>query len=171
MLIIQNFLQIFGKKVFLQELLQLLWLLHYWFCLKHVREYNESWDYYSEMTPEEIEKEIRSDTIWNNPTWRIGTRASYNLNNYNVGDSFGFFYKDAKNENHYFMNMNHEQNNAMKIMGLTPPFDLEKLNKKYKTLVKQYHPDVTGGDKDAEERFKMVVDAYNILKQMFASRA
>ena len=144
---------------------------YYWFCLKHVREYNESWDYYSEMTQEEIEEQIKSDALWQNQTWRVGTKPSFNLNNYKIGDKFGFFFKDADNENHHFMQVNSEQDNAIKIMDLTPPFDLKTLNKKYKTLAKKYHPDVTGGDKDAEERFKQVVAAYKLLKEFFKEKA
>jgi curved DNA-binding protein CbpA len=30
----------------------------------------------------------------------------------------------------------------------------------YKVLVKKYHPDATGGDKAAEERFKEISAAY-----------
>ncbi|MGD9637642.1 MAG: DnaJ domain-containing protein [Alphaproteobacteria bacterium] len=136
---------------------------YYWFCLKHVREYNESWDYYSDMTPEEIEHHIRSDALWQNQTWRFGTRAA----NYKTNDSFGFFYQDKNSENQEARYVNSEQENAMQIMELIPPFDLKDLHKRYKVLAKKYHPDITGGDKDAEERFKLVVNAYNLLKEFF----
>ena len=41
-----------------------------WFCLEHVRIYNASWDFYAGMSVEEIEREIRRDTVWRRPTWR-----------------------------------------------------------------------------------------------------
>ena len=42
---------------------------YYFFCLKHVKEYNKSWDYYKGMTINQIELSIRNDVIWNRPSW------------------------------------------------------------------------------------------------------
>src|SRR5258708_32746139 len=46
----------------------------YWFCLDHVRAYNAAWNYYAGMSEAEIEAEIRSDTVWQRPTWPLGSR-------------------------------------------------------------------------------------------------
>src|SRR6266852_5034488 len=46
----------------------------YWFCLAHVRAYNAAWNYYAGMSEAEIEAEIRSDTVWQRPSWRLGER-------------------------------------------------------------------------------------------------
>jgi curved DNA-binding protein CbpA len=32
-------------------------------------------------------------------------------------------------------------------------------------LVKRFHPDANGGDRDAEERLKLINDAYTTLKK------
>jgi curved DNA-binding protein CbpA len=50
-------------------------------------------------------------------------------------------------------------------MELTPPVTLEGLKTRYKELVKRHHPDANGGDKEAEERLKLVNQAYATLKQ------
>ena len=47
---------------------------YYWFCLEHVRAYNSAWNYYVGMSDAEIEAEIRHDTVWQRPTWRLGDR-------------------------------------------------------------------------------------------------
>src|SRR5271169_3382390 len=47
---------------------------YYWFCLDHVRAYNAAWNYYAGMSDTEIEAEIRSDTVWQRPSWRLGDR-------------------------------------------------------------------------------------------------
>ena len=39
----------------------------------------------------------------------------------------------------------------------------ETLRKQYKKLVKKYHPDVNREDKDAEEKFKQLTNAYSLL--------
>jgi hypothetical protein len=45
---------------------------YHWFCLEHVRAYNSAWNYYAEMSDVEIEAEIRHDTVWQRPSWRLG---------------------------------------------------------------------------------------------------
>ena len=47
---------------------------YYWFCLEHVRAYNVAWNYYAGMSDSEIEAEIRRDTVWQRPSWKLGER-------------------------------------------------------------------------------------------------
>ncbi len=47
---------------------------YYWFCLEHVRAYNVAWNYYRGMSEPEIEAEIRRDTVWQRPSWKLGER-------------------------------------------------------------------------------------------------
>ncbi len=47
---------------------------YHWFCLEHVRAYNSAWNYYAGMSDAEIEAEIRHDTVWQRPSWRLGDR-------------------------------------------------------------------------------------------------
>src|SRR5579864_1359890 len=39
----------------------------------------------------------------------------------------------------------------------------EEIRKSYKRLVRKYHPDLNPGDKAAEERFRNVQEAYDVL--------
>jgi len=41
---------------------------------------------------------------------------------------------------------------------------LQDVKMRYKQLVKRFHPDANGGDKQAEERFKSINEAYSNLK-------
>ncbi len=50
-------------------------------------------------------------------------------------------------------------------MDLTPPVTEDRLKARYKELVKRHHPDANGGDKEAEERLKLINQAYSTLKQ------
>ena len=50
-------------------------------------------------------------------------------------------------------------------MDLLPPVTLDEVKARYKSLVKQFHPDANGGDRDAEERLKLINDAYTTLKK------
>src|SRR2546421_747711 len=41
--------------------------------------------------------------------------------------------------------------------------DAEEIRKAYRKLARKYHPDLNPGDKAAEDRFKKVQEAYDIL--------
>ena len=49
------------------------------------------------------------------------------------------------------------------VLGLERNADDAAIKKAYRTLAKKYHPDVNPGDKDAEEKFKEVNEAYTVL--------
>ena len=49
------------------------------------------------------------------------------------------------------------------ILGIDQSADSDTIKKAYRKLVKKYHPDSNAGDAKAEERFKEVTEAYNIL--------
>lgn len=57
-----------------------------------------------------------------------------------------------------------EESQALDTFGLSLPLSLKTLKARYKELVKQFHPDANGGDKAAEERLKLVNQAYATLK-------
>jgi molecular chaperone DnaJ len=50
-----------------------------------------------------------------------------------------------------------------KILGLTNKASQEEIKKSYRKLSKQYHPDLNPDDPEAEEKFKKIVEAYEIL--------
>jgi hypothetical protein len=57
-----------------------------------------------------------------------------------------------------------EETQALDTLGLSQPLSLATLKARYKVLVKRFHPDANGGDKAAEERLKLVNQAYATLK-------
>jgi curved DNA-binding protein CbpA len=57
---------------------------------------------------------------------------------------------------------------ALALLDLKEPVTFEDVKTRYITLVKQLHPDANGGDVEAEERLKLVNQAYAALKISFA---
>jgi curved DNA-binding protein len=49
------------------------------------------------------------------------------------------------------------------ILGVTKDASSEEIKKVYRRLARQYHPDLNPGDKEAEEKFKTIGEAYEIL--------
>jgi molecular chaperone DnaJ len=50
------------------------------------------------------------------------------------------------------------------LLGVARDADAETIKKAYRKLALQYHPDRNNGDKDSEERFKEVTEAYEVLR-------
>ncbi|HEY4187971.1 MAG TPA: DnaJ C-terminal domain-containing protein [Polyangia bacterium] len=50
-----------------------------------------------------------------------------------------------------------------KILGVSESADDAEIKKAYRKLAKEFHPDVTGGDKKKTERFKEIAEAYDVL--------
>src|SRR6478735_218511 len=49
------------------------------------------------------------------------------------------------------------------ILGIKRDAKPEEIKKAYRRLARKYHPDVNPGDKTAEERFKMMSEAHDVL--------
>ena len=58
---------------------------------------------------------------------------------------------------------------ALDVMGLEWPVDQPGLRTRYRELAKRFHPDSTGGDREAEEKLKDVNRAYSLLRQRLAA--
>ncbi|WP_243735532.1 J domain-containing protein [Dongia mobilis] len=155
---------------------------YYWFCLDHVRAYNGSWDYYAGMGPEEIEKSVRSSVVGDRPTWKLGQRsASGRQYKFANGTRFDLFPDEVKAHVEARMGQAKRkaerdaeararrklsaEDKALAVLDLTAPVDWDTIKLRYKTLVKQLHPDANGGDREAEERLKVVNQAYSTLKR------
>jgi DnaJ-domain-containing protein 1 len=144
---------------------------YYWFCLDHVRQYNAAWNYYAGMSEAEIEAEIRHDTTWQRPTWPLGSRYSSN-HAPQMYDYFGVFGEPGGASPHETPRNKRQlspQEAALVVFEIAPPFTLVSLKARYKELVKLHHPDAHGGDKAAEEKLKMINQAYSTLKASYFS--
>lgn len=136
---------------------------YFWFCLDHVRAYNAAWNYYAGMTPDQIEGELRRDTTWQRPTWPLGSKTGNRRFTFTVHDPLGMFEDEQDEAARARAAMRTPEEEAMRVLGLSAPPTLAELKARYKALVKRHHPDANGGDKDAEEKFKQINQAYTLL--------
>jgi len=53
--------------------------------------------------------------------------------------------------------------NYYEILGVSPEAPPEEVKKAYRQLALKFHPDRNPGDRQAEERFKEISEAYGVL--------
>ena len=150
---------------------------YYLFCLKHVTAYNKSWDFYKGLNVDQIELSIRKDAIWDRPSWPlkgnpnniISQLKEFFNNDYSLFEKERDFQNFLKNKT-VEEKLNIKEYKSLKILELSLPISLEKIKKKYKKLVKIFHPDVNDNNKKAENHFKEINEAYKILIKKFLKK-
>ncbi|MGF1593265.1 MAG: J domain-containing protein [Kiloniellaceae bacterium] len=142
---------------------------YFWFCLDHVREYNLAWDYFRGMDEEAIEQSRRRDAVWQRPSWPLNGGKANGYRSRPLHDGFGFFAEETAEQQCQAGRFppNSRQAKALRILDLGPNADLAEVKARYKALVKELHPDITGGDGRAEDRLKIINLAYSDLKAAF----
>ena len=151
--------------------------IYLWFCLEHIRQYNKSWNYYDGMNDTEVEEDKRHDTVWNRPSWQLGTNAGA----FGFGaqaDPFEIFGENGASgprngngngngtaEHAARPPVSKEEEHAYRTLGLDYPVNADDIKTRYKALVKEPHPDANKGAKASEERLKDINQAYHVLRE------
>ena len=141
---------------------------YYWFCLEHVQEYNAQWDYYAGMSADEIEVHLKEDVCWQRPTWKLGDRGvdpsmfsdPLNVRAEAFGEKAEYSSTKGSDKPSFVDTAIYE---AAKLLEVGFPLQQDEVRLSYKRLAKKYHPDSNGGDKEAEERFKDISQAYRLI--------
>jgi DnaJ-like protein len=152
----------------------------YWrFCLDHVREYNNSYNFFEGMSDDAIAKYQKEDLTGHRPTWKMGsvggrrTEAKRNSrgsrgSGWAADDPFGLFQRVAGGgqarpaaEGRKVLNA---QRRALDVLGLEADAQRADIKARFKVLVKRHHPDANGGDRTSEDRLREIIQAYNYLK-------
>lgn len=154
-----------------------------WFCLEHVREYNARWNYYENMSEDEIRESMASDQLWGRPTWKLGEGkdAAGKASPHSDGEAwrrFGFDDPlDVLGENATLNPgsatgrrqakekvLPKTVRRALEIMELDALATKKSIRIRYKELVKRFHPDQNGGDRSEESRLRDVLWAWDQLR-------
>lgn len=146
---------------------------HVWYCTDHIREHNKSWNYFEGLSDDEVEAVIKNDTVWQRPTWELGSKADKAkakafASGARIRDDFGFFNDAAEpqaNPHNRAFHPDSPEAKAYAVLDLAPPVSADDVKARYKKLVKRHHPDANGGCKEAEEKFKEIGLAYQTIMQ------
>ncbi|WP_343082212.1 J domain-containing protein [Ostreiculturibacter nitratireducens] len=143
---------------------------YYWFCRDHVREYNLKWNFFQGTTEEEFQDFIDKDRVWGRPTKPFGKKGEEDRawsrlgvddplqilganGTQNPGKSSGVTRKLPPTER-----------KAIEILEARDHWTRTEIRKQYKSLVKDLHPDMNGGDRSDEDRLQEVVWAWDQIK-------
>ena len=136
---------------------------YYWYCLEHIREHNQKWDFFKDMNSAEIEDFIKDAVTGHRPTWsREGrTRHQYHA----LQDAlYEFLYLGSKRPK-AMPPLHARICKALAVLDMEYPYTQRELKMQYRTLAKKYHPDLNRDNKQAEDKFKQVTAAYLILTE------
>jgi curved DNA-binding protein CbpA len=153
----------------------------YWrFCIDHVREYNQSYNYFSGMSDDAVARFQKDALTGHRPTWKMGANGGVRGKS-KAEDAFG----GAADPFHVFSELNgrgrwrpgpgaapearpifNAERKALRVLGLEASATSADIKIRFKSLVKQHHPDTNGGDRSTEDRLIEIIKAYNYLKSV-----
>ena len=138
-----------------------------WLCENHIKLFNKNWNYFDGMSQNEIENFLKSDLTWHRPTQKFASADNFFniLWNNALNDKFKMFREE---EHIHIINKKlfEKDKDAFRIMGREFNADWTTIQKKFKTLVKKFHPDKNAGSKRYEDKLKKITLAYSHLKMM-----
>ena len=141
-------------------------------CLKHVREFNKNWNYFSGMDDNQIMNFLKSDMTWHKPTQSFSSSDNFFkvLWNNTLKDELDS--KKLKSDFNHMRQFKFDNKDikAFEILGLSVGMKWMKIQKKFKTLVKKFHPDMNLGNKKYEDKLKMITLAYTQLKNTYREK-
>ena len=141
-------------------------------CLKHVREFNKNWNYFSGMDDNQIMNFLKSDMTWHKPTQSFSSSDNFFKVLWNNTLKDEFDNKKIKSDYNYMRQFKFDNKDikAFEILGLSVGMKWMKIHEKFKTLVKKFHPDMNLGNKKYEEKLKLITLAYTQLKTTYREK-
>ena len=138
-------------------------------CLNHVKEFNKNWNYFSGMNDEQIYNFLKSDITWHKPTQSFSSSDNFFKVLWNNALKDEFDKSKIKSQYNYMgqFKFDHKDIKAFSILGISVGLKWEKIQNKFKTLVKKFHPDMNPGNKKYEEKLKLITLAYTQLKNTY----
>ena len=141
-------------------------------CLKHVKEFNKNWNYFSGMNDNQIMNFLKSDMTWHKPTQSFSSSDNFFKVLWNNTLKDEFDNKKIKSDFNYMRQFKFDSKDikAFEILGLSVGMKWMKIHEKFKTLVKKFHPDMNLGNKKYEEKLKLITLAYTQLKTTYREK-
>ncbi|MFZ5750815.1 MAG: DnaJ domain-containing protein [Pseudomonadota bacterium] len=138
-----------------------------WFCKDHVREYNLKWNFFQGQTEAEFEAFLDKDRVWGRPTKPFGgaeDRAWARMGIDDPHEILGDRATPQPERSGVARKLPPTERRALEILEARDHWTRTEIRKQYKSLVKDLHPDMNGGDRSDEDRLQEVVWAWDQIK-------
>lgn len=145
----------------------------YWhFCLEHVRDYNQSYNYFAGMSEDAVARYQKDAITGHRPTWKMGLNGATDRfhggempnDPFDVMREFGGRGARPERPKPEARPIHNAERKAFDTLGLEVDAASQEIKARFKELVKRHHPDANGGDRSTEDRLVAVIQAYNYLK-------
>ena len=146
----------------------------YWrFCLEHVRDYNQSNNYFAGMSDDAVLAYQKDAVTGHRPTWKMGFdggadrvhAADAAIDPFEVMREFGGAGTRTRERSAAEARPVHNaERKAFDTLGLEIDATAVEIKARFKELVKRHHPDANGGDRSTEDRLVEIIQSYNYLK-------
>jgi hypothetical protein len=146
---------------------------YFCFCLAHVREYNNSYNYFNGMSDEAVARYLKDAAVGHRPTWSMGVKrgaAGFRSDGPRPGDhtdplgAYRARYPQTRTPEGRTPRYSPVTMRALEAMALDDTANAETIKSRYKELVKRHHPDSNGGDRSREEKLREIIHAYRTLR-------
>ena len=124
------------------------------------------------MNDDQIMEFLKSDMTWHKPTQSFSSSDNFFKilwNDVLKDEKDKSKFKNKFNNMHRFK-FNHSDIKAFSILGVDVGLKWEKVQEKFKKLVKKFHPDMNSGNKNYEEKLKIITLAYTQLKKTYRGK-
>ena len=134
-------------------------------CLEHIKVFNKKWNYFSNMSDQEVEFFIKSDLTWHKATKSFGSSDNFFniLWNNALEDKLNIF-KSENFKEYKKTQLSTKDRDALDVMELKYDVKWGEIQKQFKTLVKKFHPDKNQGSKKFEDKLIKITLAYSQLE-------
>ena len=145
-----------------------------WFCLDHVRAFNAGYDWFEGMSTEEIMRAQSPIHGWDRETRAFSPTAGIDAAPRwaDFADPLEAIHARARArrpaERADGRAVSPDERRALDLLGLPLDATRHDLRSRYSQLVRDYHPDRTGGDRSLEHKLQGVVEAYQLLRKAAA---
>ena len=141
---------------------------YFWFCKVHVREYNANWNYFQGQSEAEFQEFLDNATVWERPTKPFGRSAKeQKWARHGIDDPLEILGANGTNpelRTQTARKLPPTERKALEILEARDHWTKAEIRKQYKSLVKDLHPDMNGGDRSDEDRLQEVVWAWDQIK-------
>lgn len=157
----------------------------YWrFCLDHVRQYNQSYNFFAGMSDEALRAYERDSHVGHRPTWAMGRNGGPSAETRNKADrkrgktrgwasdfafedDFGLFGgSGARAAPEPQREIKKVEMKSLEALNLGAGATRDEIRARYKELLLRFHPDTNGGDRGAEDKLREIIQAYNYLRSV-----